>query len=237
MKRIVAGVYTFSGLQVGRVYLTEDADGLTLIDTGLAGAADAILRQIAALGRGAHDVRRILITHAHPDHIGGLPRLKAATAAQVWVSAADRAVTEGVAPVPRPPLAALRGAARLMGRMMGPQTLRGTPVDRELRAGEILPEVLGGLQVIAAPGHSPGHLAFWQPERRLLFCGDVLMHVAGLRLPVAAFTVDMAEDRRSAARLAALDPAVVCFGHGPPLTRDAAATLRAFVAHAGAPAP
>ena len=229
---IVPGVFTFTGLLVGRVYCIADPDGLTLIDTGMSLAAPRILRQLAAAGHRPGDVRRILITHAHPDHIGGLPELQARTGAQVIASAADRPVIEGREPAPRPPRETLSGPARLMWRPGA--RAAPTPVDRVVADGETLPDVLDGLQVIATPGHTPGHLAFWQPARRLLFCGDLIMHTAGLRLPIAAFTVDMAQNRRSIGHAAALTPAVVCFGHGAPLMKNAAAAVQTFAARVAA---
>jgi glyoxylase-like metal-dependent hydrolase (beta-lactamase superfamily II) len=93
---------------------------------------------------------------------------------------------------------------------------------------------MGGLTAIAAPGHAPGHLAFWQPGRRVLFCGDTMMRPFGrLRLPPAAFTVDEEENRRSIGRLMELGAAAVCFGHGPPLTEDADRTMLRFARDAG----
>lgn len=227
LQPIAPNLYGFTGLNVGRVYLIEDPDGLTLIDTSIASAAPKILRQLAASGRAARDVRRILITHAHPDHVGSLAALKAATGAQVIASAIERPVIEGRAPVPRVPREQLRGLLRWRPPAT---TYPGTPVDRQVRDGECLREVLGGVEVVFTPGHAPGHIAFWQPARRILFCGDVLFHWPNLRLPPRALTVDMDENKRSIRRLAQLDPALVCFGHGDPLTEDAAASIRAFAA-------
>lgn len=232
MRQIVPGLYWLPGMRVGRVYLIEDPDGLTLIDTSIAPSGAQILRQVQALGRRPTDIRRILITHAHPDHIGGLPAVRQASGAQVIASAAERPVLEGRIPVPRPPDEALGPLAR---RMRPPETmLTPTPVDREVQDGELIAEVLGGLQVIATPGHAPGHLAFWQPQRRILFCGDAIMRLLGLRLPFPFFTVDMAENKRSIRRIAELDAAIVCFGHGGPLTRDTPQTIRAFARRVGA---
>jgi glyoxylase-like metal-dependent hydrolase (beta-lactamase superfamily II) len=104
-----------------------------------------------------------------------------------------------------------------------------TPVDLPLQGGETLP-VLGGLHVIHTPGHSPGHLSFWQPEKRLLFCGDVLFNAPKFSLPPAFLTVDMDEDKRSVRKLAELGPEVICFGHGQPMTQNAAQRLRDFAA-------
>lgn len=223
MKPVAPGVYCFTGLVVGRVHLIEDPDGLTIIDTGLELAAARILRQVAAHGRKATDIRRILITHAHPDHVGGLPALQLATGAQVFASAIERPVIEGKIPVPRVPPEKLSGLIRLRP----PETIfKPCPVHQELQGGETLP-VLGGLQAVFTPGHAPGHLAFWQPEQRLLFCGDVLFNLPKLRLPFAMLTVDMQENIRSIRKLVELQPETVIFGHGEPLHK-AAPALRRF---------
>jgi glyoxylase-like metal-dependent hydrolase (beta-lactamase superfamily II) len=235
MREIVPGVFAFSGLLAGRVYAIRDSDGLTLIDTGLALAAERILRQLAAAGFRPADVKRILITHAHPDHIGGLPRLQAATGAQVITSAGEAPVVAGQAAQVYPALADLPFPNRLLrvGQAEA-RRLPGTPVGRTVVDGEMLGEVMGGLQAILTPGHTPGHVAFWHPERRVLFCGDAMMRLAGrLMLPIPAFTASMEEARRSIARLSVLEPQVVCFGHGAPLMQDAARALAAFAGKHG----
>lgn len=231
MQLVAPSLYRLTGLIMGNVYLTIDDDGMTLIDASIAQSGARILRQISALGRPLSDLKRILITHAHPDHIGALPAVQRATGAQVLASAIERPVIEGRMPIPRVPPEKRTGLARFI--VMPETTVPGTPVDREVQDGEVLPEVLGGMQVIATPGHAPGHLAFWHPARRILFCGDTIFRLPNIRLPFSFFTVDMAENIRSIHRLAQLDAAIVCFGHGAPLTTDAAATLRRFAEKVG----
>ncbi len=226
MKKIAPGLYYFTGLLVGRVYMIEDADGLTIIDAGLGSAAGKIIKQLKAAGHEPSDVKRILVTHAHPDHVGGLPRLKEITGAQVFTSTVERPVTQGEIPVPRPPREKVSGISRLINPP--PLTLKATPVDREINDGDTIQEVMGGLRVVATPGHSMGQLAFWQPQKRILICGDAMMNVFGLRLPIATFTVDMDEAKRSIARLAHLQPRLICFGHGQPLRKNAYQKLREF---------
>jgi glyoxylase-like metal-dependent hydrolase (beta-lactamase superfamily II) len=226
MKRIIPGLYGFTGLVLGRVYAIEDPDGLTLVDTGILHAPYQILRQLKAAGREPRDIKRILVTHAHPDHIGGLWKLHALTGARVIASTIERPVIEGTAPIARRPLASLSYANRLV---RPPRVwLRGTPVEQGVEDSDVLAEVMGGLMVVATPGHTPGHVSFWQPQKRILFCGDVIAASLGLRLPSPTWTVDMAENRRSVARIAELDAQLVCFGHGEPLRRDTAETIRAF---------
>jgi glyoxylase-like metal-dependent hydrolase (beta-lactamase superfamily II) len=228
MKAIAPGLFTFTGLAMGRVYAIEDPDGLTLVDAGLDLAAERILAQLRAASRSPGQVRRLLVTHAHPDHVGGLRRLQQATGAAVITSKAERPVVAGTEPVARPDPARLSGLGRLM-QPRQPVRFPPTPVAQTVGDGDVLPEVMGGLHVLLTPGHSPGHLSFWQPERRILLCGDVILNIPfGLRLPFAAFTVDMDEDRRSITRLAALEPDLICFGHGPPLHRGAPLALHAF---------
>ncbi|MFN8375205.1 MAG: MBL fold metallo-hydrolase [Anaerolineae bacterium] len=217
MKQIIPNVYYITGLPAGRVYVLKDDDGLTLIDASVPGMAGKILADIASIGHTARDVKRILITHAHPDHVGSLPGLKQSTGAQVISSAIDRPVVEGRMSIARRP-SGLRPPNTMM---------RGTPVDREVGDGDTI-DAFGGLQVLLTPGHSPGHLTFWQPEKRLAIIGDVLFHVLGVRLPPGFLTVDMEEDKRSVRKVANLNPDIVCFGHGDPITQNTAQVLNDF---------
>jgi len=226
MEKIADRIYTFTGLWAGRVYLIQDSGGLTLIDAGLALAASKIIAQLAGAGFQPTDVRRILITHGHLDHIGGLPALKKLTGAQVIASRVERPFIQGEAPMPRPAPQSLSPLGRLL--QAGQSGPAPTPVDHVVDEGDTFETILGGLEVLATPGHTPGHISFWQPERRILFCGDVVMNMPRLRLPFAPFSTDMAQNRQSIKKLAALQPAVICFGHGAPITGQAAVRLAAF---------
>lgn len=234
MHQIIPNLFTFTRLLMGRVYLIEDHDGFTVIDAGMGLAAERVIKQLEWRRRKPSDVKRIIVTHAHPDHIGGLPKLKELTGAQVICSAVERPYVQGEQPAPIADPATLPPLAKLMASAPA-KPAKGTPVDRVLADGEVLPEVFGGLQAIYTPGHSPGHIALWQPEKKVLFTGDVLMNVPNsLRLPLAAFTADMAENKRSLKRIVLLDPQVVLFGHGAPLMDGAAAKLRTFARRVGA---
>jgi glyoxylase-like metal-dependent hydrolase (beta-lactamase superfamily II) len=217
MKQIIPNVYYLTGLTAGRVYMIKDPDGVTLIDASVAGMTGKILAQVEEIGHKASDVKRILITHAHPDHVGSLPELKAATGAQVIVSAIDTPVAEGKQPIVRRP----------GGLRPPPTTVKGTPVDRQVNHGDTI-DALGGLHVVGTPGHSPGHIAFWQPEKRIAFIGDVLFHLWGLTLPLAFLTTDMDENKRSVRKVADLKPQIICFGHGNPITENTPQILNDF---------
>lgn len=225
MEEIVPHVFTFTKLRAGRAYLLTEGDGLTIIDASIASSGKAILAQLESAGHALNAVKRILITHAHPDHVGAVTTLQKATGAQLIVPDGERTVIEGEIPIPR--------AATFL---KPPATiLKGMKADQTLDDGDVLHEVLGGLQAINTPGHSPGHMAYWQPERRILFCGDVIFNIPRkMRLPFAFLTYDMAENIRSIGRLVPLEPEVICFGHGRPVTQNAAQALRDFAHRIGA---
>jgi glyoxylase-like metal-dependent hydrolase (beta-lactamase superfamily II) len=228
MEKIIDGIYTVKGLPVGRVYVIEAADGLTVIDATIAGQLPKIEKGLAAINRTVADVKRILITHAHPDHIGSLAALQKASGAKVYVGAKDAHVVRG-APVDRPSSASLTGLKRFLATAMPTPKLEAAPVDRELHEGDVLDEVTPGLTVIAEPGHSPGQVGFWLPSRKLLFAGDVVMLIAGFRLPLSFVTIDMDQAKQSIRKVAAMNPDILCCGHGAPLF-NAAPGLRDFAA-------
>lgn len=219
MQQVLPDIFTFIGLIVGRVYALRDQDGVTLIDASISNAGPKILAQLKQMGHQPTDVKRILITHAHPDHVGSLPDLYAATQAQIWCHALEQPVIEGKTSIPRRP-----------SGLRPPDTkMKPTPVHRTLSDGEILP-ILGGLQVVTTPGHAPGHLSFWHPERKILITGDVLFHLFNrITLPLAMLTVDMAENKRSIRKIATLRPKSLLFGHGPAVIETGAAELDAFI--------
>lgn len=228
MRQIIPNVYTFDNLIMGRVYLIDDGGELSLIDTGLALAGDRILKQITDSGRQIAQVKHILITHAHLDHVGSLDKLKAATGAQVIASAEDAPIVEGKQDPPLPDRKTLPFPHNLIP--VSAKAASKTPVDRIVADDDTLP---GGLQVIATPGHSYGHVSYYHPALKLLFTGDVLFHMTGMGLPLRPATPDMEMNKRSIGKLCAFDIEIACFGHGQPILRGAGDQIRAFARKLG----
>ena len=213
-------------------YLIADADGLVLIDAGMPADMRRILQAIDASGHALRDLRLILITHADGDHVGSAARLQAAAravggAARLCVPAGEAASL--AAGKPARELRAhglLKVALQLAATFFAFKPLA---CDATLVDGELLP-VLGGLQVLNTPGHTPGHCSFYAGVQRLLFAGDAFNNVGGrLRVSDGFNTWDERAALHSAMRLSALVPDVLCMGHGPEL-RDAAPAMQRVVA-------
>jgi glyoxylase-like metal-dependent hydrolase (beta-lactamase superfamily II) len=182
--------------------------GDVLVDAATRRAGRRILRQLEGRAISAH-----ALTHAHPDHQGASKEVCEALGIPLWCGEADAdAMEQGTIPEKQPDHPINRVIARFW---LGPPH----PVARRLREGD----EIAGFQVLHVPGHSAGHVAYWREADRTLIVGDVIENIntltgiPGLHLPPPVFTPDPERNRESALRLAALEPELVCFGHGKPL--------------------
>jgi glyoxylase-like metal-dependent hydrolase (beta-lactamase superfamily II) len=201
-------------------YLIIDPDGLTLIDAGLPGSHRKILRYLAGLGYAPKDLKRILITHADFDHVGGLAALQAATGARVFASRVEaQAMAEGHPSRPLKPRSVI--VKLLFTAMAGLFKPTSVQVDELLADGQTLP-VLGGLRVVETPGHTPGHISLFAPSAGILFCGDsITTRENVLRGSSGSNNWDQAKSDESVRKQAALGARILCSGHGP-VAMDAA---------------
>jgi glyoxylase-like metal-dependent hydrolase (beta-lactamase superfamily II) len=197
-------------LKTGRSYIVDNGDGIALIDSSSHGVSKRILDAIEQIGRKPEDLRLIVATHYHFDHTGNAAAIIERTGARLCVHEADAPYVDGTTP-----WLGAQGVAGPLLDKFGPKPF-GLRVDRVLKDGETLP-FAGGLQIIHAPGHTPGHIAIYAGQRRTLFAGDALMNVGGLHLPMAISSHDMDQARASVRRLAELDFDVALPGHGAPI--------------------
>jgi glyoxylase-like metal-dependent hydrolase (beta-lactamase superfamily II) len=198
-------------------YLIREDDGLILIDTGMSGTGPAILAAAQDLGA---PITRIVLTHAHMDHVGSLDALVAALpGVTVAIGAREARFLAGDLSLdPSEAHAKLRGGFPKV-------TTRASLL---LHDGDML----GSLRAVAAPGHTPGQLAFFDTRDGSLIAGDSFQTLGGVAvsgvirplfpLPALA-TWDLPTALESARRLRALNPSRLAVGHGQVLESPGAA--------------
>jgi glyoxylase-like metal-dependent hydrolase (beta-lactamase superfamily II) len=154
------------------------------------------------------------LTHAHPDHQGSSHFICESLGIPLWCPEGDADAME------QPGQIMARMPRHWLSGAIGP-LWTGPPhsVARRLREGDRV----GSFAVLETPGHTAGHVSFWREADRVLVLGDVLANLniwngrTMLCEPQRIFSIDLAQNRRSARRLIPLEPKLVCFGHGPPL--------------------
>ena len=196
--------------------------GGVLFDSGLRPNRTKTLRQLA--GR---EITLHALTHGHGDHQGASALVCETFKVPLACGTHEAdAIESGVLG----PLMAPNWLAQFAGKYLGGPACH---VTRRLVEGD----EVNGFRVIDVPGHSPGHVAYWRESDRTLILGDLLTNMnlfttlPGLHEPPGFLTVNPAQNRRSVRRLVELgiEPALVCFGHGPPL-RDPAAFKKFILA-------
>ncbi len=231
---IAPGVYSMDQSTGGHVhaFLLDDGTDLTLIDTLFDTDARRVTDRIGSIGRSAEDLKHIVLPHAHRSHLGGLATLKGLSGAAVYSHAWEADIVAGertaqpVTPVPMRPLSTYWRVYYLqLGAALGRGKHPPCPVDATLEDGD----KVGPVRVLHTPGHTPGHLAFWWPERRILFAGDAIATYPVFGAGWPAFMLNPTQHRASLRRMAELDTEVLAVGHGDPVTAGAAERMRSLV--------
>ncbi len=203
-------------------YLVQDDEGLTLVDSTTSSPADDVALIAKQVGK---ELRRIVLTHAHGDHVGGVAGVRTRfPGVEVSISERDARILAG-------------DKALIQGE---PQTgVKGYFVkvawkpDRLLKPGDRV----GSLEVVASPGHTPGHLAFLDVRDRSLIAGDSLqtrggIAVSGVLKPLFPFPAMATWNKKtalaSAALLRGLNPSLLAVGHGNAIREPAATMDRAI---------
>lgn len=223
-RQVLPGLYQVR-TRGSRAYLVAD-DEITLIDAGSVGSGVRILEALREIGRSPAEISRIVITHSHLDHIGGLAEVQRWVPAKTGVHLAEAPHVTSEEPLPNP------FTHPLLARICTPYLLRNDPgaarVDEHLADGDVLP-ALGGMRVVHAPGHTAGSISLHFFNRGLLIVGDAMQYKFGrLMLPSRLFTQDMSAAGASIRKLSQLDFETICFSHFRPILAGADQRVRAL---------
>ena len=224
--RISEDILQLTRLGLMNCFLVREPDGFTLVDSTLGGFAPQIL---AAAKEAGAPIRRILLTHAHGDHVGSMDAVAVATGAPAAIGRREARLLAGDHALdPMEPHGTLRGSF--------PKTKTAPTIL--LQHGEMQ----GSLRVISTPGHTPGHLAFLDERSGTLLAGDAVCSVGELRVVTDApwyfpfpklATWHAPTALTSVERLASLDIRTIVCGHGHPIT-DGTRALAAALARCAA---
>jgi len=206
-------------------YLVEGDDGITLVDAGFPSTWDQVRRALGLIGRSVADVRGLIITHGHFDHVGFARHVQQRHGIPVWAHPGDSALTrhpyryKPQQPRLLHPLTHPRGLP-VLGAMVAAGALRvpGVAADHAMLPGPLpLP---GSPQILHTPGHTDGECVVLLPDRRALITGDALVTLdpyngrRGPRIIAPSATHDTEQARASLAPLAELAVDHVLPGHG-----------------------
>jgi len=218
---IVSGIHQVDGVN-GNCYIIAHKS-LTLIDTGLPDSGEKILAYIRdVMHRDPLEIADIVITHAHWDHTGGLPAIRAAAPkAKISIGEQDACYIDGTRPHP------------------GPKGILGLKIkfrQRHWHPVKIVPDVvlkdgdrIAGLICVTLPGHTPGSIGLLDGTNRAFFCGDILRSDGtAVILGPREFSLDPARELSSLEKLANLEFDLLLPGHGVPLRPGASAKVREY---------
>jgi glyoxylase-like metal-dependent hydrolase (beta-lactamase superfamily II) len=225
MKQIAQDICMLENVGSAPAFLLGTPDDFTLIDTGTPGKTKNLTAQLEEHRYALSGLRTIVLTHCHADHTGGVADLVKRSGAKVAAHQEEIPYVKQEQVLPANSW--LKHAMLwVFDRVFSTHI---TQVDIVLHDGDTI-DILGGLKVIHVPGHTPGSIALYQPERRIMFFGDVIFNEkSGLRIAPNIFNTDTEQTKEAARKLASYSIDIACFGHGEPMTEHAGDNIRKVI--------
>ncbi|MFC4337135.1 MBL fold metallo-hydrolase [Salininema proteolyticum] len=226
VRQLVADLYEIP-LGHTSAYLWNEANNLTLVDTGVPGSSTAIAAALESLGHTKADLQHVFLTHWHVDHAGAAAELAEWENTELHAHSLDADVLEGKTPQVLP---GLPSEEQALFDSLPDEVKQDTPtvaVDDRLEGGESF-EIAGILDVYHMPGHTPGSISLHLTDPNVLLVGDTVANVGPDGPSAGVFNTDPQRLRESVKALARLWPAVLCPGHGEPITQNTADRLNAL---------
>lgn len=226
--KLVDGIHYVSQEKGGHVhaFLLDDGHELTLIDALYDADANLILEEIKAMGRQPSDLKHVIATHAHRSHIGGIASLQKMGSARVYAHEWEIGIIEGARKATRVslwPKAPLKAYKLQFGLAIGFDDHVPCSVDQPLKEADHV----GPLTIVSTPGHTPGCLSFYWPEKKALFVGDVMVTWPRVEAGWAGLTLDMRQNVASVGKLSDFgDVEIVGVGHGEPIAQGGIEVLK-----------
>ncbi|PWR71706.1 MBL fold metallo-hydrolase [Methanospirillum lacunae] len=216
---IIPGIHQVDGVNGNCFIIVRDE--LTLIDTGMPKNSAKIVTYIQdTLNRKPSDLKTIILTHFHIDHVGDADDIKKLSGAKVAIHEADADYVAGrkIQPVPK-------GVMGWIFKLLIPLFFGSRPVEPEIKLKD--GDTIAGLISIHTPGHTPGSICLFDPASKILFAGDVL-RFNGNKIRIGPSSLDLNEIKQSINKIAAIDFDIMLSGHGIPLRPDASVKVREF---------
>jgi len=203
---VVDKIHLVDRIGYSNVFLIVDK-GLTLIDTGMPKNGKKILEYISNLGFAPSDLKRIIITHYHPDHIGSLFEVWSETNAEIFVHRIDSPYVSGKKKIPYP-----KGSKGILYRFLGLfMKFKFVESNKPLKDGD----TIDNFKVIHTPGHTPGHICLYNPKRKILFSADMFKVEKGEIKPMDESFIDNKDElEKSLVKISKLNFDTICPGHG-----------------------